>query len=139
MKDGKLVSSLKSRLEFWGPLLQKMSIGIEEEKSILYGLEQVAIQENSPVATKLSTGLSFRFVLQTLHDEEVLSEEAILSWAAERKEEPVDSALGKLFQMKSIQEFLEWLEEEDDEDSGDDSDESGSASGLTDDDAEHSA
>ncbi|CAJ1931437.1 unnamed protein product [Cylindrotheca closterium] len=139
MKDGKLVSSLKARLEFWGPLLQKMSIGIEEEKSILYGLEQVAIQENSPVATKLSSGLSFRFVLQTLHDEEVLSEEAILSWAAERKEEPKDSAVGNLFQLKSIQEFLEWLEEEDEEDSDDDSDESGSASGLTDDDAEHSA
>ncbi|KAL3939899.1 MAG: hypothetical protein SGBAC_005452 [Bacillariaceae sp.] len=140
MKDGKLVSSLKSRLEFWGPLLQKMSIGVDEEKSILYGVEQVAIQENSPVATKLSAGLSFRFVLQTLHDEEVLSEEAILSWAAERKDEPKDSALGKLFQLKSIQDFLEWLEEEDDDEDSDDdeSGESGSEAGHTDDDAEHS-
>eukprot|EP00526_Cylindrotheca_closterium_P008539 CAMPEP_0113642746 /NCGR_PEP_ID=MMETSP0017_2-20120614/22460_1 /TAXON_ID=2856 /ORGANISM="Cylindrotheca closterium" /LENGTH=807 /DNA_ID=CAMNT_0000554193 /DNA_START=96 /DNA_END=2519 /DNA_ORIENTATION=+ /assembly_acc=CAM_ASM_000147 len=137
MKDGKLVSSLKSRLAFWGPLLQKMSIGMDEEKSILYGLEQVAIQENSPVAAKLSTGLSFRFVLQTLHDEEVLSEEAILSWAAERKGEPEDSALGKLFQLKSIQDFLEWLEEDDDDEDSDD--ESESEAGHTDDDAEHSA
>eukprot|EP00980_Cylindrotheca_fusiformis_P013493 scaffold3448_cov92-Cylindrotheca_fusiformis.AAC.3 len=124
MTDGKLVSSLKSRLEFWAPLLQKMSIGIEEEKAIIHGLERVATMSGTPEAIKLSSGLSFRFLLQTLHDEDVLSEEAILSWAADRKkDEPTDSSLlGKLFHMKSIQDFLEWLEEESEEDDDDDDD-----------------
>lgn len=126
MTDGKLVSSLKSRLEFWAPLLQKMSIGIDEEKAIIHGLERVATAEGSPESTKLSSGLSFRFLLQTLHDEEVLSEDAILSWAAERKEEPADGPLRNLFQLQSIQDFLEWLEEESEEE--EDSDDDGSDS-----------
>jgi len=126
MKDGKLVANLKHRLAFFGALLQKMSIGLEEEKSIIHGLEHAATTEGSSSAEKLSSGLSFRFLLQTLHDEEVLSEEAILSWAADRKEgASVDSKVGKIFALQSVQDFLEWLEEESEEE---DSDEDGSES-----------
>jgi translation initiation factor eIF-2B subunit epsilon len=122
MKDSKLVASLKSRLAFWAPLLQKLSMGIDEEKAIIHGLERVATAPGTPEATKLGSGLSLRFLLQTLHDEEVLSEDAILSWAADRKEESADSSLGKLFQLQSIQDFLEWLEEESEEEDSDDDD-----------------
>ena len=123
MSDGKLVSSLKSRLSFWAPLLQKMSIGIEEERAIISGLERVATTPNTPGATKLGSGLSFRFLLQTLHDEEVLSEEAILAWAGDRKEETnTESPVYNLFQLTSIQDFLEWLEEESEEEEEEDSD-----------------
>ena len=71
----------------------------------------------------LSKEPSFRFILQTLHDEEIVSEEAILSWAAMRKSGH-DGPQQKLFQQKATQEFLEWLEDDSDSDSG-----SGSGSG----------
>ena len=126
MSDGKLVGALKARLEYWAPLLQKMSIGQEEEKSIVLALERAATS-GGEIGEKLSDGPSFRFLLQTLHDEEIVSEEAILSWAAERKAQSEDSPIGKLFRLQSIQDFLEWLEEEseddDDEEDEDDSDE----------------
>jgi translation initiation factor eIF-2B subunit epsilon len=118
MTDGKLVGALKARLEFWAPLLQKLSMGQAEEKAIVYALERVAIAPG-PVGDKLKSGLSFRFLLQTMHDQEVLSEEAILAWAEERKKEPDDSPMGKLFHLASIQAFLEWLEEESEEEESD--------------------
>ena len=123
MSDGKLVGALKARLEYWAPLLQKMSIGQEEEKSIVLALERVATTEGE-VGEKLSGGMSFRFLLQTLHDEEIVSEEAILSWAEDRKSEPEDSQLGKLFRLQSIQDFLEWLEEESEDEDDDEEDDS---------------
>jgi translation initiation factor eIF-2B subunit epsilon len=125
MSAGKLVTALKSQLEKWGPLFQKMSIGLDEEKSIVLALEMAATTGEDVAATVLSKEPAFRFLLQTLHDEELVSEEAILSWAAERREEAQDTPRGKLFHQQPTQDFLEWLEEEsDDEDES--SDEEGS-------------
>ena len=116
-KDGKLVSGLKQKLEVWSPLLQKMCMGEAEEIAIIHGLERAATA-GTPPAEKLSSGLSFRFFLQTLHDAEILSEEAILAWADERKSEPdIESPVGKLFRLPSVQDFLEWLQEDESEDS----------------------
>jgi translation initiation factor eIF-2B subunit epsilon len=74
----------------------------------------------------LGTDPAFRFVLQTLHDQEIVNEDAIFDWAFERKDESKDSPLGRLFWQKPNQDFLEWLEEEDsgsDNDGEDDTDE----------------
>lgn len=123
--DGKVVSEFKSHLEHWAPLLRKMSIGLDEEKAIIAALERCALMENE-MGEYLSTGASFRFLLQTLHDEEIVSEDAILAWAMDRRNQAEDdreSALSKLFLLKPVQDFLEWLEEESEEES-DDEDES---------------
>ena len=61
---------------------------------------------------------TFRFVLQTLHDQEIVNEEAIFEWASERKEEGKDTPLGMLFWQQPTQDFLEWLD--DDSSSGED-------------------
>jgi translation initiation factor eIF-2B subunit epsilon len=117
-KDGKLVADFKGYLEHWAPLLRKMSISIDEEKAVVVALEKSAT-EGGDMGEVLSTGMTFRFLLQTLHDEEVVSDEAILLWASERRdEEGSDSAVARLFQMKPVQEFLEWLEAESEEESG---------------------
>jgi hypothetical protein len=99
-----------------------MSIGLEEEKAILAGLETSALVEGDMGAV-LSTGMTFRFFLQLLHDEEVVSEEAVLAWAADGQEGAADSPRGKLFRMGPVQEFLEWLQEEEEDDSEEDDDE----------------
>lgn len=141
--DGRLVSLLKTKLDkFWTGMLQKLCFGIPEELSILYALENAATvdqiskassgdneeaaeqkSDTTNIAQKLRSGMAFRFVLQTLHSEEVLSEEAILLWAEERREDNDDDPRSKLFLKKSVQDFLEWLEQEsEDEDDSDDSD-----------------
>lgn len=119
MKAGKLVAALKSKLQYWGPLLQKMSIGLDEEKSIIKALEHAATC-GGDLGSTLSSQPNFRFILQTLHDKEIINEEAILSWAAERRSEPSDNIFSKLFNQQPTQDFLEWLEEDDSDESDDD-------------------
>jgi len=139
MKDGRLVSLLTAKLEkFWAAMLRKLCRGVVEEVAVLEALEQAATvdeletsstttsttEEIRAIARKLRSGMAFRFVLQTLHDKEVLSEEAILKWAEahrSREDDDVDDDDPKraLFRMQSVQDFLEWLEEDDDDDSDD--------------------
>ena len=118
IKIKKLVDDFTSSLKHWSPLLEKMSIGLDEEKAIILGLEACATG-GGEMGEVLSKGVTFRFFLQVMHDEEVVNEEAVLAWAVERKEEPEDSPRGKIVQAGPVQDFLEWLAEEDDEDDSD--------------------
>lgn len=122
MKAGKLVSGLKSQLKRWAPLLKKMSMGLDEEKSIVLGLERAATG-GGDMGETLSAEPNFRFMLQTLHDEELVSEEAILAWAAGRRADDPETDVGKLFNQEPTQEFLDWLDEDDSDEEDDDSDE----------------
>ena len=119
MSDVKLLTSFKAKLTTWAPLLQKMSMGVPEEQGMIYALEELAVVEDD-TGKKLRSGNALRLILQTLHDEEVLSEEAILAWAEQRKSESTEKA--KLLDLPSIQAFLEWLEESEEEDSSDEDD-----------------
>jgi translation initiation factor eIF-2B subunit epsilon len=123
VSDGKLVADFKAKLERWAPLLRKFSIGMEEEKAIVLTLETCAIADNA-MGEVLSAGRSFRFLLQTLHDEEIVSEDAILSWAADRRELTDEgSPAAKLFMLQPVQDFLEWLAESEEDDSDNDEEE----------------
>ena len=127
LSAGKLVASLRKALEYWGSLFQSICMGSEEEKAIIHSLETMALG-GGKAATILGQEPAFRFVLQTLHDQEIVNEEAIFEWAGERKEEAKDSPKGQLFFQQPTQDFLEWLEEdssgseEDDDDDGSDED-----------------
>jgi translation initiation factor eIF-2B subunit epsilon len=158
MSDGKLISEFKVSLELWSSLLHKMCIGIDEEKAIVLGLERCAIGDDdnnddtvndgeetwssnsNEQVMKLSSGMSFRLLLQTLHDEEIVSEEAILWWAQERRHHEtavvpsgttttthrttrMEKRRRELFRLPPVQDFIEWLEDGDDEDDDDDEDE----------------
>mmetsp|Transcript_17929 Transcript_17929/g.49658 ORF Transcript_17929/g.49658 Transcript_17929/m.49658 type:complete len:1022 (-) Transcript_17929:284-3349(-) len=161
MSDGKLVTLLKAKLDkFWTGMLQKLCRGVEEELAVVKALEHSALvdqqqthqqqpppspgsdpeafdawQASTEIAQKLRSGTAFRFVLQTLHDQEVLSEDAILAWAAERRNESSageDDPKQALFRMPSVQAFLEWLEEDDDDSSSDEEGDSNDDSGSDD-------
>jgi len=109
---GKLVSTFKEELNHWGELLEKLCHSVEEEKSVITALE-IAATSGGIIGEVLSREPSFRFILQTLHSEEIVSDEAIFAWATMRRQED-DSASprGKLFLQGPTQEFLEWIEEE---------------------------
>jgi len=123
-KDAKLVAGIKQKIKIWSPLLKKMCMGSEEEMAIIHGLERAATAAGTPAAERLSSGVSFRFFLESLHDEEVLNEESILAWADEREK----SQNGPdFYRLESVQKFLEWLREDDestDDDDDDDDDDS---------------
>ncbi|KAL7547486.1 hypothetical protein ACHAWF_010776 [Thalassiosira exigua] len=126
MGPGKLVASLKKALMYWGPLFESICLGAEEEQAMVYALESMATGGGgSMAASVLGKEPAFRFVLQTLHDQEVVNEEAIFAWAAERRKEGKEGEDGgpvmALFQQKPTQDFLEWLAEDSSE-SGSDSD-----------------
>ncbi len=102
-----------------------MCVGLDEEVAIVVALE-IAATGGGDLGQVLSTGMTFRFLLQTLFDEEIVTEDAILKWAEERGEESDESPRVKLFQSKAVQAFLDWVaeesEDEDDSDGDDDDD-----------------
>jgi translation initiation factor eIF-2B subunit epsilon len=122
--DGKLVSDFKALLVIWKPLLLKMgrAIGLDEEVAMVQAWQRTALQVDDTeeaVRHKLTTGMAFRLLLQTLHDQDIVSEEAILSWAQANRNG--EGAI--LVNLPPIQDFLEWLEDDSDEDSDDDEEE----------------
>jgi len=120
---GKLVASLKKTLEYWQQLFHSICMGSEEEKAIIHALETMALGSGK-AADVLGKEPAFRFVLQTLHDKEIVNEVAIFEWAGERREEGQDDSRPRsaLFWQQPTQDFLEWLEESSDEDSSGGSD-----------------
>ena len=114
------VKSFATALDHWAPLLQKMSISTEEEKAMIIALESCAVEE-SAIGRTLSKDMLFRFLLQTLHDKEIVSEEAFCEWAEEHKGES-SSPRAELYTSQKVSDFIEWLQEAS-EDESDESDE----------------
>jgi len=127
-----LLSLFSGELQSWGqPVLQKLCYSLEEEKSIIYTLEQIATDENGSTSKSvLWKEPTFRLLLQKMHDLEVLSDECILEWAGERRKSDDDSLdeeeqlICGLFRQKTTQDFLSWLEEESDSDDDSEEDDS---------------
>jgi len=119
-----LCEKLRKELQHWISLFTKMCHSIEEEKSILLALENAAVG-GGDVGAVLSKAPSFRFLLQTIYDMDVVSEEAILEWSKKRKEDfeeeekegEENDDKKKLFFQEPTQQFLDWLEDDDDDDS----------------------
>jgi len=122
MSDINLVQVFKTALKRWGPLFNKLSISTEEERVIIETMESTAY-EDTEMGKKLSSDKAFRFLLQTMHDEDIVSEEAILEWADEREQDKE----AKLYWIPAVQDFITWLkeveEESDDDEDEDESDE----------------
>lgn len=125
-----LMQDLSKELEHWKSLFSKMCLSIEEEKSILMVCETAATEdENEDVRSVLCAEPSFRIVLQTLYDKNIVTEEAILQWGAERKEDfedddgdhahnEIEKKKKDLFFQGATQSFLTWLDEDSDSEDG---------------------
>jgi translation initiation factor eIF-2B subunit epsilon len=121
-----LKAKFKNELKKWSELLEKLCRGQEEEVSVIKAAEAAAIADGV-TGEVLSREPSFRLILETLYGEDVVSDEAIITWAKIRRTGNQDSPEGKLFNQKLTQAFLEWIEQEDSSSSGsDDSSSSGS-------------
>lgn len=105
-----LLSNASSVISKWSKLLKSYLRGIDEEIEVILKFEEMC----SESAKEYSA--IFVQILHLLYDKDIVQEEAVLSWAAEK--EGADES-DKFFVNKS-QKFIQWLkeasEEEDDED-----------------------
>ena len=91
----KLIALFKAELAHWGELLEKLCHTMEEEKSVIIAAETAATG-GGVVGDLLSKQPAFRFVLQTLLDQELNSGNAIISWSKLRRDGNAESAQDKL-------------------------------------------
>jgi len=122
-----LVTDYKNRLSKWGELIKRLCVDSQDQLVMIKAVEDYVLKSTSneklvPV---------FRFILQISYDMELISEEILLQWIEQRREneESDNPKLTKLFNHPQTQEFVMWLEEEeedesDDEEESDDDDDS---------------
>eukprot|EP00519_Triparma_laevis_P010136 CAMPEP_0182517180 /NCGR_PEP_ID=MMETSP1321-20130603/41753_1 /TAXON_ID=91990 /ORGANISM="Bolidomonas sp., Strain RCC1657" /LENGTH=757 /DNA_ID=CAMNT_0024724903 /DNA_START=55 /DNA_END=2328 /DNA_ORIENTATION=- len=111
----KVLSALKKELVLWTELFEKCTPRKADECGIIVGAERLVCL---PGMEKFRAGGGFRFILQTLNDEDILSEEAIEVWKGRREKGEGGKDGLELFADQSLKDFLEWLEEESDESDG---------------------
>jgi len=127
----RLMINLKRQLGYWGELLDKLMMSMEEEKSVMLAIESAAMSDEGVIGPVIRRDLFLRVILQTLFDEDVISKNAILEWASMRQAERPDSSQALLFTQKRTQEFLQWLEEDDSDSDSDSSSDGSSSSGSS--------
>ncbi|KAL2528095.1 Trimeric LpxA-like enzyme [Forsythia ovata] len=98
---GELVKNFATAITKWQKLLKYYLTSIDEEIEVILKFEEMCLE-----STKEYSPL-FVQVLHLLYDKDVIQEEAILNWAAE-KEEADES--DKLF-LKQAEKFIQWLNE----------------------------
>ncbi|XP_011099797.1 translation initiation factor eIF-2B subunit epsilon [Sesamum indicum] len=98
---GELVKTVASVIAKWKKLLKYYLPSLDEEIEVILKFEEMCLE-----STKEYSSL-FVQVLHLLYDKDILQEDAILNWAAE-KEEADES--DKLF-LKQAEKFIQWLNE----------------------------
>lgn len=129
-----VASRLKQLLSVggWAHLMIKpFTQGADDEVAIIEEVENAAIS-SAGVAGESPHRRIFRPILQILYDAELVTEDALLQWAAQRQAEvdeeeeeqgKVTSARLQLFQDPTVQEFVAWLEEDESEEDDDEDEE----------------
>ncbi|XP_077241071.1 uncharacterized protein LOC143881706 [Tasmannia lanceolata] len=99
--NGELLSNAKKIIFRWEDLLKHYLQTIDEEIEVIMKFEEMCLES----ATELSP--LFSLILRELYDKDIITENAILSWASE-KEEAEES--DKIF-VKQAEQFIKWLKE----------------------------
>lgn len=98
---GELVKNVASVTTKWRRLLKYYLASLDEEIEVILKFEEMCLESTKEFAPL------FEQILPILYDKDILQEEAILNWAAE-KEEADES--DKVF-LKQAEKFIQWLNE----------------------------
>ncbi|KAL5713419.1 hypothetical protein ACHQM5_015493 [Ranunculus cassubicifolius] len=98
-KKEELYKNVGGVIKEWGGLLKHYLQSIDEEIEVIMKFEDMCLESNKEFAPL------FAQVLHLLYDQDVLSEEAIVSWASEKAEADESD---KIF-VKQSETFLQWL------------------------------
>ncbi|XP_074589668.1 translation initiation factor eIF2B subunit epsilon-like [Curcuma longa] len=110
--NSELYQNIAKEINKWKDLLKHYLKSVDEEIEVILKFEEICLET--------ATGLAplFSIILSYLYEKDLLSEDAILSWASEK--EGADES-DKIF-VKQSESFITWLKEaseEEDEDNGD--------------------
>jgi len=107
----KLVSILKQ----WNPLLKKYAEGAADQRYILNGIETACLDPSFTGVVGL--------LVKTLYDLDVIDEEVVLEWAADKDAAIEEDTLSPAHRLvyKHVQPFVEWLQAADEESSEEES------------------
>ncbi|XP_042444319.1 probable translation initiation factor eIF-2B subunit epsilon [Zingiber officinale] len=110
--NSELYQNIAKEINKWKDLLKHYLKSVDEEIEVILKFEEICLE----TATELAP--LFSIILSYLYEKDILSEDAILSWASEK--EGADES-DKIF-VKQSESFITWLKEaseEEDEDNGD--------------------
>ncbi|KAJ7530687.1 hypothetical protein O6H91_14G015100 [Diphasiastrum complanatum] len=99
--SGELLSNTTLVITKWAPLLKRFLKSEDDEVEVLLKFEEVCVEASKEFARL------FVLILQLLYDKDLISEDAILSWAFEKK--GADES-DKVF-VKQCEKFIQWLQE----------------------------
>jgi translation initiation factor eIF-2B subunit epsilon len=117
-----IISKLKPLLTEggWGYMVLRPLIQEKGDEGVLIGaLEDLAVESDySNVLAPI-----FRFILQMLHDSDLLTDTSLLEWAELRaSSQGCSEAKMSLFLTPAVQAFVAWIKEDDEEESDEDDD-----------------
>jgi translation initiation factor eIF-2B subunit epsilon len=101
--------AVKKEFPQWQELFEKLAPRPGDGVGIIEGVERMATED------AVFKG-KFRFLLQTLYEADLLSDDVILLWADKRRAGEGSAGGLELFEQKTTQDFLEWLAESSGED-----------------------
>jgi len=111
-EPAELINDTRKTLKQWSELLLKFALDDSEDQiELIY-----EIQEYCEKNEKMEK--AFQWILHSLYDNDVLTEESILGWSEEQ--EKANSTDNRFFQQ--CKKFLKWLKEAEEEDEDDDED-----------------
>ncbi|CAL9111047.1 unnamed protein product [Musa textilis] len=108
--NGELYQNTAKEINRWKDILKHYLKSVDEEIEIILKFEEICLE----IATEFSP--LFSTILSSLYEKDILSEDAILSWASEK--EGADES-DKIF-VKQSERFITWLKEASEEDDEDD-------------------
>ncbi|XP_075492347.1 uncharacterized protein LOC142530397 [Primulina tabacum] len=98
---GELVKNVASVITKWNRLLKYYLPSLDEEIEVILKFEEMCLESTKEYAPV------FEQILPILYDKDILQEEAILNWAAEKEEaDESDKVL-----LKQAEKFIQWLNE----------------------------
>ena len=104
-----MCGAVKKEFPQWQELFEKLAPRPGDGVGIIEGVERMATED------AVFKG-KFRFLLQTLYEADLLSDDVILLWADKRRAGEGSAGGLELFEQKTTQDFLEWLAESSGED-----------------------
>ncbi|WOL19902.1 translation initiation factor eIF-2B subunit epsilon isoform X1 [Canna indica] len=107
--NNELYQNTAKEINKWKDLLKHYLKSVDEEIEVILKFEEICLE----IATEFSP--LFSVILSYLYEKDVLSEDAILSWASEK--EGADES-DKIF-VKQSEQFITWLKEASEEDEDD--------------------
>ncbi|KAI5076070.1 hypothetical protein GOP47_0008135 [Adiantum capillus-veneris] len=109
-KDSELFGIARTLFSKWKSILEHYLTNEDDQVEVLLKFEEICLEASGKAFAPI-----FCHVLRVLYDQEIISEDAILSWASEKQ----DAEEGDKVFLRQCEAFIKWLEEASEEEDDD--------------------